>query len=163
MCVTAMYAMMAAKTVGTLVAAKGARDSGRAAQQAQEFNAQIEEDNAQFALEQSAYEAMRQEARIKNLLGTQKAQYGASGVLINSGSAMSVLAQSMTEGEKDKMAIKYAGAMEAENRYKQAALSRMQGGAALKAGNTRAVGTVLTGISDTSTSYMEGKTLGYWT
>ena len=150
-------AMMA---VGTAVNAYGQYQAGKAQKRAYEYNAQVQEQNAKMAQEQAEYEARRQKSRTRKMLAAQRVAYNASGVVGNAGTALDTLRQTMMEGEMDRMAILYGGDVEAVNQRSQAALSRMQGKAAYKAGMFGAAGTLLSGAGQTGYSYQEGKALG---
>ena len=161
MCMTAVYVMTAANVIGTVVSAKGAHDAGVAADNAHKANAELAEQNAAIALEQATYEANRQNSRVKNVIGSQRASFGASGVLSNN----DILRQTAFEGELDRVAIMYAGTSEALDRTTRAAIERAQGKAARASGTAQAFGTLLTGAGDTyfgyqkASQYSTGKTL----
>ncbi len=150
-------AMMA---VGTAVSAYGQYQAGKAQKRAYEYNAAIQEQNARIAREQAEYEARRQESRTRKMLARQRVAYAGSGFVSSAGTALDTLRQTMTEGEMDKMAILYGGDVESVNQRSQAALSRMQGKAAYKAGMFNAAGTLLSGGGQTYTTMKQGQSLG---
>lgn len=150
-------AMMA---VGTVVSAYGQYQAGKAQKRAYDYNAQIQQQNARIAEEQAQYEARRQESRTRKMLAAQRVAYAGSGFQSNAGTALDTLRQTMQEGEMDKMAILYGGDVEAVNQRSQAALSRMQGKAAYKAGMFNAAGTLLSGGGQAYTTRAQGKALG---
>ena len=150
-------AMMA---VGTAVSAYGQYQAGKAQQKAYEYNAAIQERNAQIARDQAAYEARRQESRTRKVLASQRVAYSASGFRANVGTALDTLRQTVAEGEMDRMAILYGGSVEAVNQRSQAALSRMQGKAAKTAGTYAAAGTLLSGGGQTLGNYRYGQQVG---
>lgn len=151
---------IAAMAVGTAVSAYGQYQAGKAQKRAYEYNAQIQEQNAKMAQEQAEYEARRQKSRTRKMLAAQRVAYNASGVVGSTGTALDTLRQTMMEGEMDRMAILYGGDVEAVNQRSQAALSRMQGKAAYKAGMFGAASTLLGGAGKTGYAYHEGKALG---
>tara|TARA_Y100000389_G_C17263944_1_gene414450 strand:+ start:280 stop:771 length:492 start_codon:yes stop_codon:yes gene_type:complete len=133
--------------VGTAVSAYGQYQSGKAQKAAYDYNAQIEERNAQIARDQAAYDAKQQEKKTRQIIASQRVAYAAGG-FTTAGTPLDTLRQSATEGEMDRMAILYGGDVEAQNRKSQAELQRMQGRAAKTAGTYAAVGTAIGGFGN---------------
>ena len=131
--------------VGTAVSAYGQYQAGKAQKAAYDYNAQIEERNAQIARDQAAYDAKQQEKRTRQISASQRVAYAAGGFTM-AGTPLDTLRQSATEGEMDRMAILYGGDVEAANRESHAELARMQGTAAKTAGTYAAAGTAIGGF-----------------
>ncbi|UOF77178.1 coil containing protein [Caudoviricetes sp.] len=112
MCYVAV-AMLALTAISGAMTIAGQQQQARAVQKANEYNAQIARNNAIKAEEnvrKTQLEGMKQEEaqRIKtaNLLGEQKAGFGASGVMLNSGSALDVQASTAYMGQEDLLSIR---------------------------------------------------------
>ena len=137
--------------VGTAVTAYGQYQAGKAQKAAYDYNAQVEERNAQIAKDQAAYDAKQQEKKTRQIIAAQRVAYGAGGFTM-AGTALDTLRQSATEGEMDRMAILYGGDVEAANRKSAATLARFQGKAAKTAGTYAALGTAIGGMGSASTA-----------
>jgi hypothetical protein len=131
--------------VGTAVSAYGQYQSGKAQKAAYDYNAQVEERNAQIARDQAAYDASQQEKKTRQVIAAQRVAYSAGGFTM-AGTALDTLRQSATEGEMDRMAILYGGDVESANRKSAATLARYQGKAAKTAGTYAAAGTAIGGF-----------------
>ena len=71
-----------------------------------EQNARASEEQAAIAELQGEEEAKRQRAAVAGLKGTQRATFGASGVLVDEGSALDVVTDTAGFGELDALTIK---------------------------------------------------------
>jgi len=144
--------------VGSAVSAYGMMQAGKAQQRAYEYNAQIAERNAQIARDQAAYEAERQESRMRRVIAGQRVGYLASGVTLE-GSAMELMVDTTVQGEMDRLAILYGGEVESVNQEAEAALSRMQGAAARKSAQFRAAGTLIGAAGSYSSGMAYGRAM----
>ena len=137
--------------VGTAVTAYGQYQAGKDKQAALDYNASIEERNAQVRLEKAEYDANQKDKKTRRVIASQRVAFAAGGFTI-AGTALDTLRDSATQGEMDRMAIMYGGEMDAENSRNQAELNRMEGKAAARAGKYAAAGTVLSGAGSASSA-----------
>lgn len=107
------------------IKAFGSLYEGEAAAQAQEYNASIARRNADIAQQQSAAAVQAQQRSASRAMGAIKANYGASGVQMDGGSPLDVLADSVTMATLDKLTIEYNYALKAQGLQQQANLSEM--------------------------------------
>lgn len=89
------------------------------------FNADLLEQNAGIALEQGRVAQDAQQRQSRRQIGSMVAAYGASGVQVDSGSPLDVLADSAMMAELDRLTIGYNAELEARNYRTQAQLQRM--------------------------------------
>lgn len=105
--------------IGVGVQAYGQAKEQSAANRAAEYNAQMMERNAQIARYQAAdAEARGQLAekqhrlQVANLIGEQRSGFGASGVLVDTGSPLDIVLDTAEQGEFDALTIRHNAAME---------------------------------------------------
>ena len=110
------------------------------------YNAAVQEVEAINAENAAAYEEKLHRQRGERLLSAQKAAMGASGLGLE-GSNLLLLGESAAELEKDALAIRYSGTVEAARARSQAAADRIAGSAAKTAGVFGAGKSILTGAS----------------
>lgn len=120
---------------------------GNAEYQAQEMNAQVNEQNAALAESQALEDERKQRLMTKKLIGSMRANYGASGVTLE-GSPMEVIEESAMQAELDALNIKHAGKARATQYRNQAALARYYGKEARTLGYLGAAGSLLGGAGD---------------
>jgi hypothetical protein len=137
--------------VGTAVTAYGQYQAGQDKKAALDYNAQIEERNAQVRLEKAEYDANQKDKRTRAVIASQRVAFAAGGFTV-AGTPLDTLRDTATQGEMDRMAIMYGGEMDAENSRNQATLNRMEGKAASKAGKFAAAGTVLSGAGSATSA-----------
>lgn len=106
--------------IGVGVQAYGAQKEQKAANKAAEYNAQIMERNSQIAGMQADNALQRGEVaekqhrlRVSKLIGEQRAGFGASGAVVDTGSALDVVMDTAEHGELDALTIRHNAAMEA--------------------------------------------------
>jgi hypothetical protein len=116
-------------------------------------NAGLAEKAAADALTRGRAEEAQHREKIRNLIGTQKTAYGASGVLLDSGSPLDVMAGTAEIGELDALTIRHNAALEAWGVRSQAGGIRAQGQLKKQAGMYGAGGTLLQGASSTGATY----------
>lgn len=155
--------------VGGFVGAAGARQEGQAAYQAAQFNAMISEYNRQVAernkrqaIAQADVEGSDQIRVNRRQLSSIRAAYGASGLDLT-GSTLDVMEDTAMEQELDVKRIKYKGEITAigyedEGRQHQmkAQLSRMEGEAALRASKTKALSSIIGGVTGAASIFYKG-------
>jgi hypothetical protein len=141
----APVAMVAIMAVGTAVAAYSAYSSAQAQSKAAKFNSELAERNALIARQEADANAAQQERRARLIQGGAAAEYGASGILGNEGSALDVLASSAGQAELDRQMILYKGQLRGMGFDSQSVLDSYQSSAAntssyLNAGSTLLLG-----------------------
>lgn len=149
--------MMGAMALNGAMTIMGQQQAAKAQQAAANYNAEVARNNATIAeknVRQQQLEGARQEEaqRLKtaNLLGSQKAAFGASGVDMNVGSAVDVQASTAFYGQEDLLSIR-AGVKAQEDRLhqqatdftNQAQMSIAEGKNARRAANIQSVGTAI--------------------
>ena len=136
--------ILAAMAAGTAVTAYGQYQAGQAQERALNYQAAIQERNAQIAKQNADYDAQRQESRLRRAIGSQRAAVLASGIQME-GTPLELQQDTVQQAEMDRLAILYGGEINYQNARSEAELSRMQGKAAGQAGTTAAFGTLLGG------------------
>lgn len=134
-------AMMA---VGGAVQANQQRIDGEVASNVAEYNAKLAERKAQDTVNRGQEEENKHRRKVSALKGQQKAQFGASGVELDSGSASDILAETEVLGEYDALTIRGNAEREAQSLRDSARVERYLGKQKKEAGKTRAVGTAIT-------------------
>lgn len=149
---------LAAIAVGTAATAYGQYQAGQAQERALNYQAAVQERNAQIARQNAEYDAQRQSARLRRAIGSQRAAVLASGIQME-GTALELQQDTVQQAEMDRLAILYGGEINYQNARSEAELSRMQGKAAGQAGTTAAFGTVLGGLGSVGVA---GKNMSKW-
>lgn len=133
--------------VGGFIGAMGAENSAANSSRASDFNAYVNNQNADLAIQQAAEEERKQRVYSSQVIGQSRANYGAAGVSSASGSALDVLQSSAANAELDALKIRNAGQIKAWG-YKQGArLDAMKSSAASDAGNWGAANAIFGGVS----------------
>jgi hypothetical protein len=125
--------------ISSILGGFGAYESGRQQKAAYDYNAQITLQNTQAEMASStqAYTAR---------IGKQASSYAASGVDIASGSPLMIMAATAARGGQQ-------GAQILEQGTEKAALERYYGSIAAFSGTMGGIGTFLSGISKTASTY----------
>lgn len=167
---------LGATVAGGLLSAFGAEKEGAAAQQAYNYRAQVAKINADINRQNAAWartkgekEAVQYGMKAAQIRGQIKAQQGASGLDVNTGSAKEVqrsqeiikdMDLSMIRENAAKIAYDYeTKAYMDEN---QAKLDVMSGENAKDAGNIKALGSIIGTASTVSSKWQLGKSTGLW-
>ncbi len=148
MAVATSTAILVAAAAATAVTAYGQYQQGQDAKKAADYNAAIMERNRQAAEQKAQFDADAQAAKLRRLMGAQRAAAGASGYQ-KTGSILDLQEDTVIQGTMDQLATLYGGKLQGQNYEAQANLSRMEGTAAARAGTTAAAGTLLGGASRT--------------
>lgn len=130
--------------VGLGMQALGQQQAGEAAQDAGNYNAQIAEQNATLTRDRTATEERRYRAGTRRQMGSIQSAYAASGVTME-GSAMDVVLDSALTAERDALAIRHSGEIEAAQFESEAELQRLYGAQAAAGGRMGAAATLLGG------------------
>jgi hypothetical protein len=139
--VTATYVLMA--TAGGLTAYSQV-EQGQSAKATAKYNAREMQNQAINTRNKGTEEENIQRQKTAELISRQRAQLGANGVDIDSGSAADLQQDSAILGEVDALRIRTNFTDQADTLNRQSELTLQQGKAAARAGNLAAFGTVLT-------------------
>jgi len=133
------YAAAIAAIAAAVVGAYGVRQSGKAQEaqmqsqaQADEYNARVQEVNAQTVLQQAGAREDVQRRKNRQLVAAARAA-GAENTGLT-GTTVGVIEQTAAEAETDALSIRYGGLLESRGLMGDASLSRYQGKANRKAG-----------------------------
>ena len=138
---------------GTVLSAVGMLRQGNAAYAAGNYNAQIAQENAGIAIEQSQADAV-QVARAKTLaLGAMRANISASGGQVSGGTFLDVIGDTATQYELQKQQTLYQGKLAARGYTNTANMDIYQGKEARTAGRLAAAGALLQGGAQTAGSF----------
>lgn len=157
----------ALQILGGIGSAYGQYEQGKMDKKAAEFNALVSEQNAENAeyaaaskQEQGKTGSRKHQQKTALLVGQQKAAYGASGVDVNYGTPVEIMAETVLHGEDDAATIRYNAELEAwglkteaADYRKQAASYRATGQAALVRGHMGAGTTMLGSASSAALNY----------
>lgn len=159
---------------GSAVSAYGSYESGQANAQAAAYQAQVAANNAKIATENSKLDiqagetaASNQELKTRGTVGSEKASQGASGVDVNSGSAVDVRAGTEELGNLDAMTIRsnaakkaYADQVTSASETAQSGLDTMKSSQASTAGEIGAASTLLSGASTVGSNWAKFQKVG---
>jgi len=150
-------ALVGVSALGTLTTAGAQMQQGQVAQQMASYNNIILNQRADQAQAEARARADIQARDSARRLGATRAAYGASGVDVNTGTPLEVMADEATEGELQRRLTLYQGDAQAYNLRQQGMLALAGGGAAANAADTAAGTTLLTGAARTGfTAYQLG-------
>jgi hypothetical protein len=131
---------------------KAAQESAEAQARAAEYNAQIEENKAAIAAERAAQEERK--LRIKGALtkGTQRAAFGAAGLVPDAGSPLDVLLSTQWSIEQDAATIRYNAMLDQWGYGSRASLERYQADVARATGKQARTAGIIGGITHLGTA-----------
>jgi hypothetical protein len=158
--------------VGTAIQAFGALQSGFATSAADAYKAQVAANNAAIARMKSKMDIQSGEVAAVNRglqtrakVGSEKAQQGAAGVDVNTGSAVDLRAGTTELGMLDSLTIRsnaakkaWSDEVEATSDTAQSQLDTMAGQQAETAGEIGAAGSLLSGASTVGGNYAAWQT-----
>jgi len=124
---------------------KQARDQSSFQQGTAEFNARVAENEAERTREIATEQENTQRQRTAEFVSRQRAQLGAAGVDLASGSALQLQQDTETLGDIDALRIRTRGEDQFAALTREADFSTAQGGFAKQAGRNQEVGSLLTG------------------
>lgn len=144
-------------SVGLAVAAAGvstysAIQQSQAAEDAANYNAAVQRNQASAANAEATAEAAKSRDRTKRLLAAQRAQFAKSGGSL-SGSALDVLYDSALQSELNTQTIQYRGARQATTYLDASRLHSMQAANARGSRGLVATGTILGGLGQAAGTY----------
>ena len=153
-----LAAAVAANSAIATVAAAGfsaysSYQSGKSQQAVADYNAKVQEIQAQDARARGGFEANQKRKEVSAVLGQQQTQLAANGVETSSGTALTLASDTAWAGEMDAKTIE-VNALRAAYGYEQEAVgTRLQGKAARRNANGQAIGSLLGGVSQAYNSY----------
>lgn len=159
---------------GTVISAAGQYEQGQATAAASAYQAQVAANNAAIAktnalmdIQSGEIAAVNSGLKTRAQVGSEKANQGASGVDVNTGSAVNVRAGTAETGMLDALTIRSNAAKEAYGQEvtatsdtAQSQLDTMEGSQAAEAGEIGAAGSLLSGASTVGGNYLKYQNLG---
>lgn len=150
----------ATSVAGGIVSAQAQRKAGKAQAAIAEQNAERAERNAKEVVAEGNEKERQSRMQHNQLIGQMRAQQGASGIDVGTGSALDATADADMLKEYDTLTIRNDTTRQANNYYQQAADYRTQGSLAASTANNAATGALfgsaasaLNGISSVSGSW----------
>lgn len=150
-----------AATASVAAAATGAFSaytSGKSANDAAKYNAEMQRRQAADALQRGAIEAGERRDEARRVAARQVDQFSTSGVLARSGTPLALLTETAGLGELDAQRTLNNAQREASGLEASARLERYQGKMAKRGGILNAAGTLLGGASNAYFGYNAAKT-----
>lgn len=146
-------AVFAAMQVGGgILQAGGQYAQGSAMKNAYDFNAQVSEENARAVRQSGLLTESQKRRQYDRVISSQKSQYASRGVVVDTGSPLDVMVDSMFNAEFDLAIDRYNTEVAARSYENQAQLERYYGKQTKRLATTQAIGTLLnTGASAYST------------
>ena len=149
--------LMAAGTglaaAGQIQAGRAAEVEGKSAQAIANYNAAVQEREAQAIEQRTGLEQRRQTEEAARAMSRMRAGFGAAGVVSTAGTPLQIQAKQASEFEMENLMIGYRGQTEAARARSAAEIERMggrlakeRGKAAKRAGYIGAGATLLTGF-----------------
>lgn len=129
---------------GGVLAAYSQYQQGQYAEKMGEYNAKVSEMKAADAIKQGGMAEEQQRARVRQVMGAQRAEMGASGMQADTGSFGDILADTAKYGELDALTARSNAMRQAWGFQQEAEGSRSEGLMASRAGKMNAFGTLLT-------------------
>lgn len=140
--------------VGLAMTAYGAAAQGNAARISANYNAMVNERNADLAREKAREDEKQFRVSIRKEQGSNIARLGASGVQ-TTGSPLEVLRENSRNAEQDAIRIRMGGEYQREQFLTEARFNRSSGQSAARAANLGATAQVLYGSGDVLSRYNE--------
>ena len=143
---------------GTVIAAGGQVVGGIQQSKAAAYQAKAYEAEAVTQKQAAEYAEKQHRENISRFIGTQRARYGASGVDVSAGgSVKAVLADTVIQGEKDALSIRYGGDVAAILARNRARMAKWEGGNAMTSGIIGAGSTLLSGAGTAYQLHLKSK------
>ena len=149
---SAAIGLAAGSVLGGMIAAGGAEEAANAKSAAYNFNAQVDEQNAQIYLQQGRQQAVQDERSKQQAQGQVIAAAGASGVT-EGGSALDVLSDVAGQHELQKQYDIYQSKLKARGAQNKATLARFGSSEAQIAGQTQAASDLIGGATSGAQTY----------
>lgn len=139
--------MAVAAVASTAFTIQSQQRQARHAKGTADYNARVAENEAENVRTQATEAENIQRQKTAQLLSKQRAQLGASGVELGSGSALQIQEDTVALGEADALRIRSNFGSQIDALNTESAMLQMQGSNAAAKGRSDAVGTLLTGAS----------------
>jgi hypothetical protein len=167
---------MGASAGGSLLGFLGAKQEGAAQSQMYQYqggiaqlNKKIALQNADYAREVGEQESVRYGMKARFAEGKTKAAQGASGIDLGSGSSVDVRTSQHDIAQMDLATIRnnaarkaYGYEVEGVQDEAQSNLYGMAASNAEKAGNIKAMGSLISGVSSVSSKWLQGQSVGIY-
>lgn len=150
-------AMFVTTLLSTAMSMKAAKDQGDFEEGVAKYNARVAENTAQDVINKGVEEENIQRQKTAELLARQRAELGAAGVDIASGSALQLQQDTQTLGEADALRIRSGAEGQAQSLLTQAELTESQGEYAQVAASNKATGSLLKGASSVASTGVADK------
>lgn len=137
------WVALAAMAVGALVSANAKKQEGKVQSDLYKQNAQLSEYQKQFAIEEGEYQVGQIRRERNQIIGSQRAMAGGSGLLVNKGSALDVQMDTAMLAEEDIQQARYNAKLKAWGYQVDANQQKWLSKKAKQAGNQAAVGGLL--------------------
>jgi hypothetical protein len=147
-----LIAALALAAIGTAVGTYSAIAQAQAQQDAYEYQAQVNQNNAIAQQQAADYEAAQTRDRYRKTVGAQKARYAAAGVEY-AGSSLDVAFNSIQAGEMDALVAEYGGKIGSNRFLAQSQMDASSAEGAMSAGYLKAGSTFATGASSGISTY----------
>lgn len=132
---------------GSALGAFGEYHAGQDESAMADYNAKVQQREAQAAEQRSIVESRRQAQDAARKMGTLRAGLGASGAVTTAGAPLEIQAEQAKEFEQENLMIGFEGTQEAARLRQQAKQTKYAGKVAKRASTIKAGTTLLTGFS----------------
>lgn len=147
----------AAAALGTAAAGYSTYQSGQAQKAQARQNAKIADQQAVDTRRRGQIEEDRRRDLLRQQVGSQKAAFGANGVVSSTGTALGLLSETAEYGELDALTIRNNAAREAFGYQVESVNSRTRGRIAAQEGTLGATATLLGGGSQAYGDYRRNR------
>lgn len=151
--VTATVVAGGLSIAGTVSQGYAQKQQGRYSEQVARYNARQMQNEAQQIGKQGVEAENLQRQQTAQLIGTQRAQIGASGVSLESGTPAQLLQDTATIGEADALRIRSNYNLQKQSALEQADLTIAEGRSRRLAGNAAFQGSLLSASGQAMRSY----------
>lgn len=153
------YIKAAAVVASTATAVVSARQQAKAAKGAAAYNARIAENQAQETRNIANEAEIAQRSKTARLLSKQKAQLGAAGIDLGSGSALQIQEDTVNLGEADALRIRRSGESRFTALTQESELETAKGELAESQGKFNIAGSLLSGAGKIASTGVADKWL----
>lgn len=148
--------------VGGFMQAMGASQSADSQAAMYNYQANLAKINQELSLQQGAAEAQQYGQKARQQMGQLKAAQGASGIDVNSGSALAVQAGQRSAAEIDNAQIRSNAARTAYNYGTQAEAYSTAASNVESAKGLNIASSILGTVSSVSSKWLQGQQMGLW-
>jgi len=162
MCSPVLAVVVGLQVAGTVATAYQQRQQGKYEKSVADYNARVLENDATRVRNISVERENDLRQRTAQLVSKQRAQAGASGIDVDSGSAFKLQQDAAVLGEADALRLRRNFDDKASSVENQATFTRAAGVAAEKQGNQRAIGTLLSGAGNIGSTIVGSGVADKW-